>query len=222
MSVSIHYHFIGAHRGASGHYPENTLAAFEAARLAGAQWIEVDVSMLGDGTLIIFHDDRQGRTVQGNERVSRASWSDFEACDAGLFKGSQFSGERILRLEDLRLWAEDTGISICWEMKCHDGRQSETALKLCDALQGMNNHIVSSFDIDFLSAMRAYNADIKLALIADKLPESWHTLSSQLSLSALHLEHHLVTEVDFVTNIHDRGLLLCCWTVNDFKRVQFL
>ena len=47
---------IVAHRGASRVAPENTLAAFREAAAQGARWIEFDVSLLGDGTPVIFHD----------------------------------------------------------------------------------------------------------------------------------------------------------------------
>jgi glycerophosphoryl diester phosphodiesterase len=48
---------VWAHRGASAHAPENTLAAFELAKTAGADGIELDVRLDGDGTVIVFHDD---------------------------------------------------------------------------------------------------------------------------------------------------------------------
>ena len=47
---------ICAHRGASGTYPENTHAAFDAAASVGAGWIETDIQCLADGELVIFHD----------------------------------------------------------------------------------------------------------------------------------------------------------------------
>ena len=47
---------IWAHRGASAHAPENTLEAFELARTAGADGIELDVRLDRDGTVVVFHD----------------------------------------------------------------------------------------------------------------------------------------------------------------------
>ena len=38
-----------AHRGASGHAPENTLAAFRLAAKMGAQFIETDLRLTRDG-----------------------------------------------------------------------------------------------------------------------------------------------------------------------------
>ncbi|MDR2114812.1 MAG: hypothetical protein LBP87_00365, partial [Planctomycetaceae bacterium] len=47
---------VTAHRGNSGEYPENTLAAFESAILLGADWVELDVERTQDGYVVINHD----------------------------------------------------------------------------------------------------------------------------------------------------------------------
>ncbi len=52
-----------AHRGLHGEgAPENTVAAFECALAAGYA-IELDVQMLGDGELVVFHDSDLARAV---------------------------------------------------------------------------------------------------------------------------------------------------------------
>ncbi len=45
-----------AHRGASGYYPEHTLAAYRAAIVMGADYIEPDLVVTADGELIARHD----------------------------------------------------------------------------------------------------------------------------------------------------------------------
>ena len=47
---------IFAHRGASAHAPENTLAAFELALEQGAHGIELDVKLSADGEVVVVHD----------------------------------------------------------------------------------------------------------------------------------------------------------------------
>ncbi len=56
-----HPQLIVAHRGARQRAPENTMRAFEEARKCGADMIECDLRMLGDGTLVIMHDGFIGR-----------------------------------------------------------------------------------------------------------------------------------------------------------------
>lgn len=55
-----------AHRGDNTHFPENSYAALESALKAGAKYIEFDVQMIADGTLIVFHDKDLIRLV-GNQ-----------------------------------------------------------------------------------------------------------------------------------------------------------
>ena len=51
-----------AHRGASAELPENTLPAFERAIEIGADYVELDVHVDGDGRLVVTHDaPRPGR-----------------------------------------------------------------------------------------------------------------------------------------------------------------
>jgi glycerophosphoryl diester phosphodiesterase len=45
-----------AHRGASGHLPEHTLAAYELAIEQGADFIEPDLVVTGDGALVVRHE----------------------------------------------------------------------------------------------------------------------------------------------------------------------
>ena len=52
--------FVIAHRGASDEAPENTLAAFQKAREAGADGVECDVVFTRDDVPVIVHDDNLG------------------------------------------------------------------------------------------------------------------------------------------------------------------
>ena len=49
-----------AHRGASWDLPENTLPAFERAIAVGADFVELDVHAVADGTLVVCHDPPRG------------------------------------------------------------------------------------------------------------------------------------------------------------------
>src|ERR1044071_3231268 len=47
---------VWAHRGDSAHAPENTMLAFDKARAAGADGIELDVRFDRDDNVVVFHD----------------------------------------------------------------------------------------------------------------------------------------------------------------------
>lgn len=57
-----------AHRGASGHRPEHTLAAYELAIAMGADFIEPDVVPTRDGALVVRHDNELSGTTDIADR----------------------------------------------------------------------------------------------------------------------------------------------------------
>jgi glycerophosphoryl diester phosphodiesterase len=61
--------FIGAHRGAMCHAPENTLGAFEKAIEYGTYRIECDIRRAIDGQLVMMHDATVDRTTDGTGNV---------------------------------------------------------------------------------------------------------------------------------------------------------
>src|SRR5713101_9142502 len=72
-----------AHRGASGHYPENTMAAFKAARDLGVPYIELDVHMTRDGEIVVVHDEDLLRVAGKAGRIEEMNLADVCAADAG-------------------------------------------------------------------------------------------------------------------------------------------
>ncbi len=58
-----------AHRGASMHAPENTLAAFNLALEQGADALEFDVQLSADKAVVVLHDQTLDRTTNGTGRV---------------------------------------------------------------------------------------------------------------------------------------------------------
>jgi glycerophosphoryl diester phosphodiesterase len=61
-----------AHRGFAAEYPENTVAAVEAAT-DRVERVEIDVRRCGTGELVAFHDARLGRVTDATGRVDETS-----------------------------------------------------------------------------------------------------------------------------------------------------
>lgn len=77
-----------AHRGASGHAPEHTFAAWDLALDFGADYIEQDLQMTRDGVLVVLHDESLRRTVRGASatctgQVRERTLEELRGCDAG-------------------------------------------------------------------------------------------------------------------------------------------
>src|SRR2546423_6893897 len=64
---------VWAHRGDSTHQPENTMAAFEAARAASADGIELDVRFDGEENVVVFHDSELERLTGQPGRIEDLS-----------------------------------------------------------------------------------------------------------------------------------------------------
>ncbi len=72
-----------AHRGASALAPENTLAAYRLAADHGARWVELDVDVISDGTIIVIHDSRLDRTTNRTGPYYGLTAADLPTIDAG-------------------------------------------------------------------------------------------------------------------------------------------
>ena len=68
-----------AHRGEWADMPENSIAAIEAARAAGAHMVEFDVQPSADGTFVVIHDETLDRTTDGTGPVAQTSSSHIRA-----------------------------------------------------------------------------------------------------------------------------------------------
>jgi len=218
---------ICAHRGASGSYPENTRAAFDAAASVGAGWIETDIQCLADGELVIFHDDHLGRTASGSAKVTLLFWSEMAGLDIGGWKGDAFASERPLRCEDLIAWQAEASDppGIVWEVKCDDDPAAVDAAvtAVTQRLADIDDHrcIVSSFSRDVLFALRSQLPAIPMALIAEALPEDGVAFCQEHGLEGMHLDGHQVTR-ESARAVLDAGLALRCYTINDMREAERL
>src|ERR1700685_4539839 len=90
-----------AHRGASGHAPENTLAAFERAVQLGAGFIETDIRLTRDARFVAIHDDTLERTTNGRGAVNMHTVAELQELNAGHWFDREFSGQYIPTLEEV-------------------------------------------------------------------------------------------------------------------------
>jgi len=75
-----------AHRGASFHERENTLAAFERAIELGADLVELDVQASRDGALVVFHDLELGRLTPVSGPLRRRDAGELRALGIPTFE----------------------------------------------------------------------------------------------------------------------------------------
>jgi glycerophosphoryl diester phosphodiesterase len=223
-----------AHRGASGHAPQNTLAAFVLAAEMGADGIELDVHLSADGEVVVIHNHSVDATTDGQGRVSELSLAELQALDAGAWFSPRFAGQRIPTL-DAVLAEVGQRLRVNIEIKGQRGRPARrharrqargqleaTVVEQIQAHQMVERVIVSSFFPDSLRRVRALNPDIPLGFLyagpIHKVLPLW--LYPWIAPhDALHPTFRLVDR-GYVTRAQrpgnpGRGRPLNVWTVND-------
>lgn len=129
-----------AHRGASLHAPENTIAAFELAYQQNADGIELDVKLSADSVPVVIHDPTVDRTTDGSGAVADLSLLALKELDAG-------EGQQIPTLAEV---FESVGgkLLINIELKNYATRDDQLVDKVVEVVKKYNleeNILFSSF-----------------------------------------------------------------------------
>jgi len=153
MFPSLTSPVIFAHRGASSHAPENTLAAFHLAIDHGAKAIELDVQLTKDQEVVVFHDSRLNRTTNGTGKIKDFTLSELRNFNAGVSFCPAYQNEKIPALAEV-LDSLPPDIIINIELKNpqtpFDGLPSRTAC-LVREFNAQNRVLISSFNSIALS-----------------------------------------------------------------------
>lgn len=94
-----------AHRGEHLRHPENTIAAYQGAVDAGADYIEVDVRASSDGKYVLMHDRTVDRMTNGRGAVSDLTFDRLRSLEAGLKMGPEWAGTRIPTFDEALAFA---------------------------------------------------------------------------------------------------------------------
>ena len=218
--------FVIGHRGAAGHAPENTVAAFEKAAALGARWIEFDVRLTRDGLPIIFHDETLDRTTDGRGKISDMDWEDIQEVDAGQWFAPEFKGERIPTLLDAITALQSLNLGANVEIKSTPGREVESGHSIAALLQknwpkSLPPPLISSFQRECIIAAKEEAPSIARAFIVGEVSADWKETLSALDCEGFHCRHTQLSEQQ-ARLIMESGFSLRCYTVNTDKRAQSL
>ncbi len=214
------------HRGAANIAPENTLAGIHAAHACGLTWVELDVILMGDGSLIMHHDRTLNRSTDGRGELMSLSFDDLWDVDAGAqFRKSHpgvFEGEAIPTLQqalDL-VSALDMGINL--EIKKHHHSSEALVVPLLEELGAYtklanDKVLLSSFDHESLSLCHKLRPDFDIGHLFTSLPHNWLELSQDVGAKTVHVSQRLIKKSD-VERVRDAGFELYCYTVNNGKK----
>jgi glycerophosphoryl diester phosphodiesterase len=203
--------FLWAHRGASRHAPENTLAAFLAAAESDADGLELDVHLSREGIPVVIHDETLARTTDGDGAVAQQDLQQLRQLDAGSWFAPEYAGERIPTLESvLKMF----GGKLRLNLEIKDAGAGKAMLELLAQYPGADV-VVSSFDHELLRALRQEHCTLALAVLFDS--GNWRQallLAGDLSASAFHPRADQVTR-PMITACQRADLPVFVWTVDE-------
>lgn len=226
-----------AHRGYSLIAPENTLAAFDQALLAGADLIELDYHHSQDGQPIVIHDATLDRTTHFQNRdpkskvpVASRTAAELAGLEAGLWFQPPHPGLRLPSLE-AAIARIQTGSVTLIERKAGDAL---TLSRLLNQHHLVNQVVVQAFDWSFLADLRQLLPDQVLGALGPPGHRNGRRLSdSEKELNSDWLEEIQALDAQCVVwnsqvsreaidDAHRRGLKVWTYTINDPKVAQHL
>ena len=211
-----------AHRGSSGHAPENTLAAFRKAVAQGAAFIETDLQLSRDARFVAIHDATVDRTTGGHGDVHGLTLAELRQLDAGSWFGSEFAGERIPTLEEILDFAKKHDAVFYLELKPTGSWGGEHALISALRESGeIPRTVVISFDAGILDALRKIEPTLMTGLLYDGQIEKPVDRAVEIGARQLAVRSNLVSPA-LLAEARKKDLQVVCWTVNQPAHMRLL
>ena len=212
------------HRGLSGHFPDNTMIAYQRAFDVGSNGVELDVQMTKDGELVLFHDFELNDDTDGYGRIDELT---LEAIQQYTFTSSLQTGlipQVIPTVRQYLDWVYDKSFVTNFEIKVDHDKDIEIERKLLVLLEEyhyIGQSIISSFSLESIKRMRQLNKEIQIGyLVADYTPEALE-LCIEHGFDYLHPNLKDLSQ-SLILKAKDNDIGLNVWTVNDYLDYQNL
>jgi glycerophosphoryl diester phosphodiesterase len=212
-----------AHRGFKKNYPENTLVAFQAAMDAGAQMIELDVTLTRDRKPVVIHDATLDRTSNGHGPVKEYTMEELKQFDAGSWFHSDFANQRLPELgEVLELVNGRVITNIEIKANAYEPHHPPDAIEtqvveLVKQKKMQDAVLLSSFNMDILAQIATMKNPPTIALISEKAVTSRIVeRCKRLKIFSWH-PHYRVLTAKQVKLIRSAGLRIFPYGVDTFE-----
>lgn len=214
-----------AHRGFSGKYPENTMRAFIEAVEVGCDGIETDLHITKDGEIVICHDETIDRTTNGTGYIAEYNYKDLRKFDAGIKYSEDFAEEKIPTLNEFFEYIKDKNLYINLELKNNIIQYEKMEEKVIEKIYEykiQNNVILSSFNHYSMIKVKEIDNRIKTGLLYVSNLYNVHEYVENLKADALHPFYPAVFDENIVKEIHDKGILVNAYTVDEESHMKIL
>jgi glycerophosphoryl diester phosphodiesterase len=204
------------HKGAAGMAPENSLAAFSAAREVGADGVEFDVRRLADGALAVHHDP----TLNDGRRLLDLAVDELPGGIATLAPVLDACDGLALVNVEIKNWPLDGDF--------------DESLGIADAVvealaarpaPERERYVVSCFHLPTVDRVRELAPDLVTAWLVGIVgpDDGAQDIAEAVDHGhrAFHPHHALVTPA-LVERAHDEELAVNAWTCNEPDRIRWL
>jgi len=204
---------VTAHRGSSLKAPENTLASMNQAIADGADYLELDVRLSGDGQVVVSHDNNLRRLTGVDRNINQMTLDEIEQVDVGAYFGDAFVGERIPTFQQVIDNAKGR-IGLYVELKPEPGDTERLAAKVIDQLKAsdmLDHAVIASLSPDVIGAVKDIDSEMRTTLFLQFiLPGALNTTDADI----IGLRHTQANP-SLLRTIHGTGRGVAVWTVND-------
>jgi glycerophosphoryl diester phosphodiesterase len=213
-----------AHRGVSGLEPENTNAAFIAAGNRSYYGIETDVHVTADGKYVVIHDDNTGRVSETNISIEDSTWEDLSKVRLYGNVAEKAAGRSDLAIPPLsdyiRICKHYDKVSVLELKNRIPTEHIRQIVQEIDSLGQLENTIFISFSWDNMIDLRAMLPDQSLQFLTGKWTDELPQLLKDNKLD-LDIQFKQLT-AERIQILHDYGITVNCWTVNDPQAAEEL
>ncbi|WP_281544343.1 glycerophosphoryl diester phosphodiesterase [Grimontia sp. SpTr1] len=217
-----------AHRGMSALAPENTLAAFSLCAEHGLKWVECDVDILADGTIVLCHDDTLDRCTDHSGSLYDFTREDLEDIDAGSWFGDEFIGEKLPTFDQFITLINILKLNANIEIKACTSSWENTEKLISGVIEGMKNLnkdasvLISCFNPLVLAEFKRRCPDIPVACLFEaEMPTDWLAIMQACQSDTIHVADEGLTKAK-VEEFKGLGLEVNVYTVNSLMRANQL
>ena len=207
-----------SHRGESIDAPENSLAAFKLSLERNTDGMECDVHLTADGKVIVAHDPTTARMGDRRLIIAESNYQDLIKVNIS-GANETYPDEHIPTLEEaLQFLGKDREFYI--ELKPGSPALVPATAKILEASGIPSRQIVIiSFDEEMISLSKKIMPQyLALWLIGMSADMTCEKLMDELT--AMHADgvdtsvNESVLTADFIRHLHDRGMKVAVWTVD--------
>lgn len=211
-----------AHRGLSGIETENTNAAFVAAGNRSYYGIETDIHRTSDGRFVVCHDDDLRRVAGENIPVETTTLAELQSIVL-------YDKDGTKNRADLKMSTLENYISICKKYDKHcvlelksDFTDEEIA-KIVEIIKGydyLTNVTFISFVYDNLVKIRNILPEQSVQFLFSKFTDEiiGRLIAARIDVD---VQYKALTK-ELIDRLHENGLVVNCWTVDDPKDAEQL